>query len=104
MRKKDVGYRKDKYCTLEVEKLPVGNADIDSLIAEMRERAKQCEQPPFHYEKGAAIYFTLDEIAYVIKPRTIDTSGEILGHLANEIIDKLYDLGAYDMFYGGMLD
>lgn len=34
----------------------------------------------------------------------VDTTPEIFFHLSDEIIDCLYELGAYDMYCSGMLD
>ena len=50
------------------------------------------------------MYFTYNEDYYAIGHRNIDTSPEILGRLACDLEDALYGIGAYDMYYAGMLD
>ena len=54
--------------------------------------------------KYAAVYFTYQGKHYVGRPGRLDCSGEVFERLADDMIDRLYKLGAYDMFYSGMLD
>lgn len=37
-------------------------------------------------------------------PGLFDCSDEVLAMMRFELIDRMYELGAYEMFYGGMPD
>lgn len=65
--------------------------------------AKTVRQPDW-YEKHACLYIMYDKKAYCIYPDLISASPEIFGGLANKMIDETYEIGAYEMFYAGMLD
>ena len=59
---------------------------------------------PDWYIKGAALYFTYNEECYVILPQHLSTSDEIFEDLVDDMTERLYIIGAYDMFYSGMMD
>ena len=54
--------------------------------------------------KGATLYFTYKEKYYEVWPGRLDCTGEVFEELVDELIDRMYELGAYDMFYAGMMD
>lgn len=42
--------------------------------------------------------------SYSMFPGLFDCSDEVLAMMRFELIDRMYELGAYEMFYGGMPD
>ena len=105
MRNKSIGYLADGYFrdTIHVSNDIEGISAINKMLDRYVEKAKETKQPEWHV-KYAAIYFTYEDKYYVIYPSRLSTSSEIFENLADSIIDDLFDLGAYDMFYSGMLD
>lgn len=100
-RAKQVGYLLEEYyyITTDISEIPW----MGALIDKFREEARHTAQPPW-YVKFASIYFTYQDRFYEIHYGHLNTSQEIFEVLANDIIDCLYEHGAYNMFYGGMLD
>nr|MBQ6242195.1 hypothetical protein [Lachnospiraceae bacterium] len=77
--------------------------EFKTLFEEFRQKALEPYQPLW-YVKYAAVYFTYQDECYVVGPGTLDCSEEVFEHLSRELIDRLYELGAYEMFYSGMMD
>lgn len=105
MRRKSIGYLQRQYCEspIAVNQDTEGLDEINRMLDGYIDLAKVRRQPEW-YVKYAAVYFTYDEKYYVIYPARLNTSGEIFECFATSIINDLFDLGAYDMFYSGMLD
>ena len=76
---------------------------INEVLKEFTIKAHNVEEPDW-YVKGACLYFTYDEEYYAIGPTSINTTAEIFDRLSRLLEDALYDAGAYDMFYAGMID
>ncbi len=100
-RKKEIGYRAPQYSKTEpsLQGLP----EFKDLFDEFAEKAKHTAQPCW-YVKGATLYFTYKEKYYEVWPGRLDCTGEVFEELVDELIDRMYELGAYDMFYAGMMD
>ena len=100
-RRKTIGYLQPKYyhITERADSIPA----VRELIQEYTEKAKHMRGLPY-FIKYAALYFTYRGKCYCIHPGTLDTSNEVFERLERELTDRLYALGAYDMFYSGMLD
>ena len=77
--------------------------EINAILKKYTVGARTVEQPTWP-AKRAEIYFMYKRKSYVISPGCIDTTDEIFEVLSNDIIDDLYRVGAYCMFYAGMLD
>lgn len=102
-RNKSIGYLAPQYWNAKgCKECPIAN-EINKVLDVFKEKAKYIEQPEW-YVKGACMYFTYNEDYYAIGHRNIDTSPEIFGRLACDLEDALYEIGAYDMYYAGMLD
>lgn len=67
-------------------------------------RIKARESKPEWYEKYACIYFMYEGKPYLIGPGTLDTDDHHFACIERELIRDLYRLGAYEMFYAGMMD
>ena len=100
-RKKKIGYLASQYYKIEtsLKELP----QFENLFDEFAEKAKHTAQPCW-YVKGATLYFTYKEKYYEVWPGRLDCTGEVFEELVDELIDRMYELGAYDMFYAGMMD
>ena len=100
---KTIGYHHQKYWEAidytTANRIP----EIDKVLEKFKEKAKTTKEPDW-YVKWAALYFTYDGKAYVIGGSDIDASPEVFDVLEREITDALYSVGAYEMFYGGMID
>ena len=103
MKEKTIGYRHPKYADAvdytSVRHIPA----LNTLLLSYSEKAKSAKVPNW-YVKGAALYFTYDENAYVIWPADLGTSSEVFDTLERALTDDLFAIGAYDMFYAGMMD
>ena len=99
-RRKDIGYLAPQYYHIGTSEYP---PEIDRLLDGFAAEAAHIEQPGW-YVKYAAVYFAYQGKYYVVGPGRLDCSGEVFERLADDIIDRLYEMGAYDMFYSGMMD
>lgn len=101
-RNKRAGHLVEKYLHFEssLDDLP---KEFRDLFAEFTEIAKNAPEPCW-YVKYAVLYFTYEGKPYAIGPGTLDTEGRIFDSIEWMLSDRLYELGAYDMFYSGMLD
>ena len=103
MKEKTIGYRHAKY-EGAVDYTSAGHIPaINTLLQSYREKARSAKAPDW-YVKGAALYFTYEEKAYVIHPADLGTSSEVFDTLERALTDDLFAIGAYDMFYAGMMD
>lgn len=100
-RRKKIGNLDERYWNLsdDLNSVP----EIMSLLEEFKSLAKETE-PPTWYVKFASLYLTYHGKYYEIGPENLETTSEIFDRLVNRLIDRLYNLGAYDMFYSGMID
>lgn len=103
MKEKTIGYRHAKYAAAVDYASTMHIPALNTLLLSYSEKAKSAKAPIW-YVKGAALYFTYDEKAYVIHPADLGTSSEVLDTLERTLTDDLFALGAYDMFYAGMMD
>lgn len=103
MRNKKIGYLHEKYWSSKSYAETMHMLDINSLIQKYTEKAKTIEEPCW-YAKGVALYFTYNEDVFVIYPDDINTSPEKFEILQSELVDDLYNAGAYDMFCSGDID
>ena len=90
------GYRLPKYqerITTDVRDIPEAAAIID----EFTEKAKHTAHADWLI-KNAALYFTYEDKAYAFGPDTLGTTNEVFDALIDEMIDRLFIIGAYDMF------
>ncbi len=101
MKEKRIGYFAAQY---DREYIKSGYPDaLSDLIKEFSIKAKEISEPAW-YEKRAKLYYSYNEKSYAITPEILDCSGEALSMLSNEMIDRMYELGAYDMYYAGQID
>ncbi len=100
---KRIGYRVPQYYECESIAESPDYDKFKKIFDYYAKKAKTVKQPNW-YEKYACLYFMYDEKAYCIYPDLISASPEIFGVLADKMIDEMYEVGAYEMFYGGMLD
>ena len=102
-RKKTIGYRHQKYWDAasysDTNHIPA----INDILKKYKEKAKTTPVPDW-YVKWAALYFTYEEETYVIGAGDISAEPEVFDVLEREITEDLYLVGAYDMFYAGMMD
>ena len=75
---------------------------FQALVEEFRIKAREAK--PDWYEKGACVYFMYEGKAYCVGPGTLDSDSDHVACIAGELINALYALGAYEMFYSGMMD
>ena len=104
-KKKSLGYLGPQYRDIGWDS-PTDICEIPAfkaVIEEFRERASHTKQPCWPV-KYASLYLTFQEKYYALFPSDLRTSDEIFEVLVDDLKDRLYELGAYDMFYGGMLD
>jgi len=102
-RKKNIGYLAPQYYDAQSYIECPNIMAINEVLKEFTIKAQNMAEPDW-YVKGACLYFTYDEVYYVIGPTCIDTTAEIFDRLSFQLEDALYDAGAYDMFYAGMID
>ncbi len=101
-RKRGFAYRLPKYqakITTDVCDIPEGKAMID----EFTEKAKHTIHADW-YIKNAGLYFTYEEKAYAFGPGLLETTNEVFDALVHEMVDRLYEIGAYDMYSTWELD
>ena len=103
MKQKKIGYQHQKYWNAKNYSDFGHIRPINRLLRRYRRMARRTPQPEW-YIKYASLSFSYGEDAFVLYPQSIDATGEVFGLLVNSLIDDLYTLGAYDMFYGGMMD
>ena len=98
---KMIGYVAPQYWngTNSLSEIP----EFSPLFDEFTEIAKRTEMPPW-YVKYAVLYFTYKGKYYSVGPGRFDTDPRIFDHIVNDLIDRMYEMGAYDMAYSGMLD
>lgn len=102
-RNKSIGYHAPQYWHAKSYSDCPDIEKINRVLDVFKEKAKHTEEPDW-YVKGACLYFTYNDDYYEMGPGSIDTTPEIFDRLSRELEDALYEIGAYDMFYGGMID
>lgn len=107
MKKKNCGYVMQKYqahcIIIDDDKPHTGIPAVDAILDRFEEMAETTRTPEWDI-KYAVLYFTFDEQTYRVFPSRFSQSGAEFGLLVNRVIDALWDVGAYDMFYSGMMD
>lgn len=101
--RKSIGYHAQQYWEAKSYLDCPNIKRIETALDKFRERARNTE-PPSWYVKGACLYFTYNGDYYVMGPGSIDVTPEIFDCLSRALEDALYDIGAYDTFYAGMID
>ena len=100
-RKKTIGYLAPQYRYVRYkDDLP---HEFDSLFDRFKRRAQQVHEPSY-LVKGAQIFFTYEDNYYQVSPWRLSCSAEVFELLEADLIDSMYKLGAYDMFYAGEID
>ncbi len=100
---KEIGYLAPQYYDIERHGCSEEPPELTALFDEFLETAKQTAQPCWPV-KQAAVYYTYKGKCYETGPWRMDCTQEVFEVLSDKLIDRLYELGAYDMFYAGMLD
>ncbi len=108
MKKKSCGYLMSKYmdhsiCIVCCDAPHTGIPSVDAVLDQFEETAKTTRIPEWDI-KYAALYFTFDEQVYRISPSRFNQCDAAFELLVNDLIDALWNVGAYDMFYSGMMD
>lgn len=101
MKEKTIGYKAPQYYQDKIQ--PGHPAVFDEVIKEFTEKAASIPQPIW-FEKYAELFYMYEGKAYSMFPGLFDCSDEVLAMMRFELIDRMYELGAYEMFYGGMPD
>ena len=101
--KKSIGYLAEQYWEISRNGCSEEPQEFTALFDEFKRDAKGIEQPCWPV-KRAAVYYTYKGKCYNTGPWRMDCTEEVFEILADSLIDRLYELGAYDMFYSGMLD
>ena len=101
--KKTIGYLAQQYWEIERNGCSGEPAALTPLFDEAREAAQEIDQPCWPV-KHATIYYTYEGKCYSTGPWRMDCTQEVFEVMADTLIDHMYKLGAYDMFYSGMLD
>lgn len=102
-KRKSLGYRARQYWDAKDYMACPNIEAINKVLLRFRERAKTVNEPNW-YVKGACLYFTFSEEFYEIGCTSIDSTPEIFDVLSSELEDALYEVGAYDMAYIGLID
>ena len=100
-KKKTIGYQAPQY--FHISGNPEDIPEVKRILEEFTEIAKN-EVIPQWYVKNAALYFTYEGKYYMIGPGNLKTDSRIFDGLCHRLIDRLYEIGAYDMFDACMLD
>ena len=100
-RKKTIGYLAPQYWNIRYkDDLPPA---FDKLFDRYKRRAQHVHEISYLI-KGAQIFFTYEGKYYQVSPWRLSCSAEVFELLEADLIDSMYKLGAYDMFYAGMID
>ncbi|RKM55494.1 hypothetical protein D6853_07985 [Butyrivibrio sp. X503] len=101
MKEKCIGYLAPQYYNDKIQ--PGHPAVFDELLKEFTVKAQEIPQPCW-FDKGSELFYSYEGKSYSIFPGMLDCSGEVLAIIKDELIDRMYELGAYEMFYAGMPD
>ncbi|MCR5811427.1 MAG: hypothetical protein K6G34_08505 [Lachnospiraceae bacterium] len=100
-KKKQIGYLAQQYWDVRYkEDLP---PEFNKLFDRFKRKAQRVQEPCY-LVKGAQIFFTYKDDYYQVSPWRLSCSEEVFELLEEDLIDEMYKLGAYDMFYAGMID
>ena len=100
-KKKRIGYLAEQYRDVRYkDELP---PELDGVFDKFKRKAQNVHEPCY-LVKGAQIFFTYNKNYYQVSQWRLSCSEEVFELLADELIDSMYELGAYDMFYAGMID
>ena len=98
---KKIGYLARQYLDVrDKNDLP---PEFNGLFDRFKRKAQRVQEPCY-YVKGAQIFFTYKNNYYQVSPWRLSCSEEVFELLVEDLIDEMYKLGAYDMFYAGMID
>jgi len=101
MKQKTIGYQAPQYYHDQIQ--PGYPEVFEGLFQEFALKAQKTPEPCWNV-KFAEVLFMYEGKAYSVRPGNLKCSVEVFEVLSNELIDRMYELGAYEMFYGGMLD
>ena len=104
---KTIGYMAEKYWEIGINNRFRRESGEPDEFGEMFDRYRKKaagEKQPEWYVKGAAVYYTYKDEVYVVKPGRLACSNEVFECLSDGLIESMYKLGAYDMFYSGEMD
>ena len=96
------GYRVPKYWG-KTTTHPCDIPEVKAMIEEFTEKAKHMTHADW-YIKNAGLYFTYEDKVYAFGPGLLDTTNEIFDAMVDQMVDRLYEIGAYDMFSTCELD
>ena len=100
-KKKTIGYLAQQYWDVRYkDALP---PEFDELFDSFKKKAQRIQAPDYQV-KGAQIFFTYEGDYYQVSPWRLSCSEEVFELLEADLIDAMYKLGAYDMFYAGEID
>ncbi len=97
-RNKSIGYLAPQYHKAKAYTDYENIEAINNVLKVYTIKAQSVSEPDW-YVKNADLYFTYEEEHYVINSYSINTTSEIFDCVSKEMIDSLYEAGAYDMFY-----
>ncbi len=100
---KTIGYLAPQYYDVYDNGCSDEPEEFTALFDEFKEAAVGIAQPCWPV-KRASICYTYKGKYYQVDPWRLDCTQEVFEMLEGSLTDRLYDLGAYDMFYTGMLD
>ena len=96
------GYRVPKYrekVTTDARDIP----EVKAMLEEFADKATHTTHANW-YIKYPGLYFTYEDKVYSIGPGTLDTTDEVFDALVDQMVDRMYEIGAYDMFSTCRLD
>ena len=97
---KTIGYQAPQFRNAK-SILELGNEFLE-LVEEFKIKARQqCASWP---EKYAGLYFMYEGEPYYVGTGALACEDEEFVMIERELTDRLYELGAYEIFYAGMLD
>ncbi len=102
-RPKTIGYQAPQYYNAKDYRDYRHITAINGVLEDFAKQAQSIDEPDW-YIKGASLYFTYENEYYVIWPGDVDTTPGVFDRMSYRLIDALYDAGASDMFYAGMMD
>ena len=103
MNNKTIGYVAPQYYDVYMSRCSEEPPELTALFDEFKREAQNISQPCWPV-KNATVLYTYKGKCFVVDPWRMDCTQEVFEKLARSLIDRMYELGAYDMFYTGMLD
>lgn len=101
MKEKNIGYLAPQYYR-NVQNVSELGEEFQRVFEKMGEKARTSN--PQWIEKNASMYFMFNDKPYRVEPSDLGCSSSEFARISRELEDVLYQMGAYEMFYSGMLD